>query len=96
MTSSAVLYVYYKVEVAQHAALALRVRQFQAELRAQWPGLEAELMQRPEVSNGMETWMETYRHATGLVPDVMAAIGQAALDAALPAPRHTERFIPLI
>ena len=95
MTAQAVLYVYYKVEPAQHAALRLRVRQFQADLRARWPGLETELMQRPEVSNGLETWMEIYRHGTGLRPDVVVSIDQAALDAALPAPRHSERFIPL-
>ena len=95
MTLAAALYVYYKVEPAQHAALAPRVRRFQADLSARWPGLTADLMQRPEVTNGMETWMEIYRHARGLTPELVAAIGQAALDAALPEPRHTERFIAL-
>ena len=95
MTMSAVLYVYYKVDAAQHAAIAPRVRQFQAALSAQWPGLACELLQRPEAAGGVETWMETYRHASGLGPALLGAIASAAAAAGLPAPRHTESFIPL-
>ena len=98
MTTAApqpVLYVYYKLEVAWHDAWARRVRQFQMQLVAQWPGLVAELLQRPEAADGKETWMETYRHPRGLMPELLVSIAQAALDAGLPAPRHTESFIPL-
>ena len=98
MTNAApqpVLYVYYKLEVAWHDAWARRVRQFQMQLVAQWPGLVAELLQRPEAADGKETWMETYRHPRGLMPELLVSIAQAALDAGLPAPRHTESFIPL-
>ena len=90
-----VLYVYYKLEVSLHDAWARRVRQFQAQLVAAWPGLMAELLQRPEATDGKETWMESYRHPRGLSPELLASIAQAALDAGLPAPRHTESFIPL-
>ncbi len=96
MTTGAVLYVYYKVQPLQHAALVPRVRQFQAGLMARHPGLQTELMQRPEVSGGVETWMEIYRMASGLTPELISTIDQAALAAALPAPRHTERFVPLV
>ena len=91
----AVLYVYYKIDSASHDAWAHRVRLFQSRLVAQWPGLVAELLQRPQASAGIETWMESYRHAHGLAPDLVGAIAQAALDAGLPAPRHTESFIAL-
>jgi hypothetical protein len=89
------LCVYYKVEPAQHAALAPRVRQLQAQLVVQWPGLSAELLQRPQASGGVETWMETYRHTAGLSAAMVAAIAHAAAQAGLPEPRHDEAFIPL-
>jgi hypothetical protein len=90
-----VLYVYYKVPAEQHAALAPRVRDFQAGLRVKWPGLVVELLQRPEAPNGVETWMETYRRDAGLNDELVDAIAAAAVAAGLPAPRHAERFIPL-
>ena len=96
MSAQSVLYVYYKVDAAQHAATAPRVRQFQAALAAQWPGLTCELLQRPEASSGIETWMETYRHASGLSAALLDSITSAAAAAGLPAPRHTESFIPLL
>ncbi len=92
---SAVLYVYYKVPVQEHAQWAARVRPFQAALMARWPGLKAELLQRPEASEGQETWMEIYQHLIGLTPDIEASIQQHAAAAGLPMPRHSERFIPL-
>ena len=91
-----VLYVYYKVPVALHADLAPRVRAFQARLVERHPGLACELLQRPAATDGIETWMETYRHATGLTDAVIASIAQEAAAAALPAPRHAEVFIPLL
>lgn len=90
-----VLYVYFKVDVPSHEAWARRIRQFQAQMVAQWPGLEAELLQRPEATAGKETWMEIYRHSRGLNDAMVAAIAGAAADAGLPQPRHTERFTPL-
>ena len=99
MQNAAVLFVYYKVDAAQHAACLLRVRQFQVDLQRAWPGLHMELMQRPETAAapaaaaGVETWMETYRHLDGLTEQVMAGIENAAAAAGLPAPRHAERFV---
>ncbi len=91
MTGQA-LFVYYKVPLDQHTAFAPRVREFQAQLVAAWPGLVAELLQRPEATDGKETWMETYRHPSGVGPDLRLAIEQGARHAQLPAPRHTELF----
>ena len=98
---AAVLCVYYKVDAAQHAAIAVQVRQFQAALCAAWPGLCCELLQRPEAAAGVETWMETYRPADGqaqgqgLSAALVNHIAQAAATAGLPAPRHSERFVAL-
>lgn len=95
MTDAAVLFVYYKVDAAERAALASRVRQLQARLVGQWPGLQCELMQRPETSAGLETWMESYRHPQGLQAPLLEAIVHEAQQAGLPTPRHCERFVAL-
>ncbi len=103
MTSSAVLCVYYKVDAAQHEACAAQVRLFQAQLLAVWPGLLCELLQRPEAAAGVETWMETYRHADGQAQAQVQGLNAALIDhiekaaaaADLPTPRHCERFVAL-
>jgi hypothetical protein len=94
-TVADVLCVYYKVEASKHAANALCVQQFQVALMARWPALMCELLQRPEAAAGIETWMETYRHAGGLNAELVGSIAQAATLAGLPEPRHTERFVAL-
>lgn len=95
MNESAALYVYYKVDAAQHAVCAVRVRRLQAQLLAAWPGLACELLQRPEAAAGVETWMEAYRHADGIAEALIQHIGEAAAADGLPAPRHSERFVAL-
>lgn len=91
-----VLYVYYKLEAAQHVELVPRVRQFQQQLLQRMPGLSCELLQRPEVSaQGKETWMEIYRHVEGLDDDMMQQISSLAEEMALPQPRLAEVFVPL-
>lgn len=89
------LYVYYKVEIAQCADFALRVRAFQQHLVQSWPGLRVELMQRPESSASMETWMEVYQHPLGLTDTMLQSIEQTARNRGLPLPRANELFIPL-
>lgn len=82
------LYVYYRVPEPALAATAAAVRTMQATLTAAHPGLQAELLRRPELRDGEVTLMETYRgHIT---PTLAAAIERAA--SALPQPRHTESF----
>ena len=97
MTPSAVLCVYYKVHATQHATFAARVRRFQMQLLAAWPGLVCELLQRPETTAGVETWMETYRDSLGqnLNAALIDHIALAAAAADLPAPRHCEHFVAL-
>ena len=90
-----VLCVYYKVDAAQHAAWAGRLHQFQDSLKADFPNIQCELLQRPEVTANVETWMETYRHPNGLTAALIDAIAQSAVASGLPSPRHTERFVAL-
>jgi hypothetical protein len=94
-TVADVLCIYYKVDAAKHETDVLRVRQFQAALTARWPGLNCELLQRPEATAGIETWMETYRHVSGLTAELVDFIARAATHAGLPEPRHNERFVTL-
>ena len=98
VSEAAALYVYYKVDAAQHANCARQVRRFQARLLAAWPGLVCELLQRPDAAGGVETWMEAYRHADGVSAALITHIAEAAEAAVadgLPTPRHCERFVAL-
>ncbi|GCL61251.1 DUF4936 family protein [Pseudaquabacterium pictum] len=85
------LYVYYRVPQALLAATVAAVRQVQTALAAAHPGLQTELLRRPELRDGEVTLMETY--AGPLSEAVFAAITQAT--SALPQPRHSEWFQPL-
>ena len=90
------LFVYYKLPRTEHAHWLARVQANALALTARWPGLQVELMQRPEVNaQDLETWMEIYRHPDGVGPDLMRAIEQEAQQAGLPAPRAHELFVPL-
>ena len=82
------LYVYYRVAEAALPATLAAVRQVQATLVSAHPGLQAELLRRPELRDGDVTLMETY--AGPLTPALEAAITQAT--SALPQPRHSEHF----
>jgi hypothetical protein len=96
VATGAVLYVYYKLDTAQHAALAPIVKSFQQRVSQTWPGLSCDLMQRPETSaEGKETWMEIYQHADDLTAQMIESISQLALETQLPSPRLSEIFIPL-
>ncbi len=90
------LFVYYKVPLAEHAHCLSLVDQFEKALKLKWPALEMEIAQRPNPSaEGLETWMEIYKHPTGLTDEMMAAIAQLANDMGLPPKRASEVFIPV-
>jgi hypothetical protein len=90
------LFVYYKIEASEHASWVLRVRDFQLQLLARHPLLEIELMQRPASADGLETWMEIYRHPDGISELLAQAIQSLALEMGLPSKRASEVFVPLI
>jgi hypothetical protein len=90
------LCVYYKLPTDQHALWRPQVEDFAQRVRQRWPGLQVELMQRPDPSaEGLETWMEVYRHPEGVSAPIMEAIAQLALELGLPPKRAAEIFIPL-
>ncbi len=90
------LFVYYKVPLAEHAHCLSLVNKFQQALQLKWPALEMEMAQRPNPSaEGLETWMEIYKHPAGLTEEVIASIAQLAADMGLPPKRASEVFIPV-
>mgnify|MGYP003394249907 CR=1 FL=1 len=90
------LFVYYKVPLAEHDDCLSLVNNFEAALQLKWPLLEMEIAQRPNPSaEGLETWMEIYRHPGGLTEEIMASIAQLATDMELPPKRASEVFIPV-
>lgn len=90
------LFVYYKLPVSEHVQWLGRVRDFQQAVVQAWPGMTVELMQRPEASpEGLETWMEVYRHPQGVSPEMMASVAASAQAHGLPPKRAAELFVPL-
>ncbi len=85
------LYVYYKVREADAAALAPRVRALQDSV-----GVPAQLKRRPEVRDGLQTWMEVYPGVDDAFPARLDAAARAAgLDALIDGPRRAEIFMDL-
>ena len=90
------LFVYYKLPQSEHAHWAQRVRSFIGRVQSQFDGLDVDLMQRPEVNaQGLETWMEIYRHPQGVSQTMIDTIEAEALALALPSARASEVFIDL-
>lgn len=90
------LFIYYRAEPARADAVAAAVAQMQAQLCLRHSGLSARLLCRPELREGLQTWMEAYRlPANGSALALAADIEQAAvvLLAQLAGPRHVEHFI---
>jgi len=98
------LFIYYRSRTDRSAEVAERVVEFQARLVAQHPALQARLLCRPEVSDGWQTWMETYSinamhspdHAEGMTTELQQAIEReaAVLRPCIDGERHTEVFVP--
>jgi hypothetical protein len=85
------LYVYYKVREADAGALAPRVRALQAQV-----GLSAQLKRRPDVRDGLQTWMEVYPGVAADFPARLDAAAHAAgLEALIAGPRRAEIFTDL-
>jgi hypothetical protein len=96
LSSSQTLFVYYKIEKNQRTDWVLRVQAFQQRVLAAWTGLEGDLMQRSEsLPEGMETWMEIYRHPNGVSDDIIFSIRQLASEMGLPGTRVAEVFMDL-
>ncbi|KGF82980.1 hypothetical protein IA69_04450 [Massilia sp. JS1662] len=85
------LYVYYKVREGDAAALAPRVRALQAGV-----GVPAQLKRRPEVRDGLQTWMEVYPGVDDAFPARLdAASRSAGFEGLIEGPRRAEIFTDL-
>lgn len=87
-------FVYYRVRRAELDAAVAAARHAQAALCREWPGLSAELMQRPSSDEGEVTLLESYR-AEGWSEARMAALPAALEHVPWPhGPRRLEVFTP--
>ena len=95
------LFVYYKVPADNLAAVTAAMHFTQGRLRAEYPGLMAELWRRPQgddaadQTSSLVTVMETYQRPGGIDASLAQTIEQAAATALaghLRSPRHTELF----
>ena len=93
------LFIYYRSPQDEAGQVASRVQAFQARLTASHAGLAARLMCRPDVVDGVCTWMETYamnpaHSPEGISPALTLEIEQEALclSALLIGLRHIEVF----
>ncbi|HSV69252.1 MAG TPA: DUF4936 family protein [Methylibium sp.] len=93
------LFIYYRARPEDAQRLADAVLEMQRHLCIACPGLRARLLGRPEVRDGLNTWMETYALPDGLeaVP-VAAAIERAAQVLAdwTVGPRRVEHFVACV
>lgn len=86
-------YIYYKVRAEHADELELRLRMMQAELGLA-TGIYGDIKRRPEMKDGMQTWMECYL-ATGAGFDAALAAAEqdASLSELIAGDRHTEVFV---
>jgi Domain of unknown function (DUF4936) len=90
------LFVYYKVPQAQHAETRRVVDASLTLIQERFAHLEVNLMRRPELSSeGLETWMEVYRHPTGVSQEMKDLIAKVFADSGLTYKRAVEDFIDL-
>ena len=94
------LYVYYRVREADAAAAQRDIERLHDELRAAHAGLQVRLLRRPNASDGLQTWMETYARPAdprGVDETLQADIERCAERhrAHLEGPRHVEVFVAI-
>jgi hypothetical protein len=89
------LYVYYKVPVVDAGRLEPLVRAMQAGLAAAHATVP-QLKCRPEVRDGLQTWMEVYPAVSDSFADALVrAADEAGLAGLAAGPRHSEVFMDL-
>jgi uncharacterized membrane protein YdbT with pleckstrin-like domain len=91
------LFIYFRARAPDDALVKEAIHAMQDQLRRAWPGLKTRLLHRPQVHDGLRTWMEVYStaDALGVSLSVQAAIESAA-QAMLPwqvGERHVEVFV---
>ena len=93
------LFIYYRVRAVDQQLAKAAVLGFQARLRECYPQLATRLLYRPEATDGLLTWMETYatdprQDPAGVSPHLQATIEEyaAVLTPLIQGSRHTEVF----
>lgn len=94
------LYVYYKLETSETAAVLAAFERLRAALRLQLPGLQSRLLKRPAQAQAQQTWMEIHAWPHGVEPPpgwqaLIEDLAQA-MSLLLAGPRHCELFDPLL
>ena len=90
------LYVYYKFLVDELPGVSSVVQRVQEQLAKEFPGLEFDLLKRPNKDDaGRETWMEIYVLSDDVLPQFQLRLDQLALEEGLPHPRLSELFVPI-
>lgn len=96
------LFVYYRVVADRIDEARATVTAFQARLQSRYPALRARILRRPELSNGCQTWMETYAVESdlpfhGITPELQREIESLAesLRPCIDGVRHVEVFEPI-
>jgi hypothetical protein len=91
------LFIYFRAPAQDDAVVKAAIHQMQVELRQAWPGLSARLLHRPDVQDGLRTWMEVYAMAgaAGVPLSLQSAIESAAQSAVpcVVGQRHVEVFV---
>lgn len=86
-------YVYFKTPQAQSAQVLQEQALWQQAIAAQL-GYQGKLQRRPEIRDGLQTWMEVYRDVP---PDFPARLSALLASQPLPllnsVPRHQELFV---
>jgi hypothetical protein len=89
------LYIYYKVREANAVRLEPAVRAMQFALAAR-TGVAPQLKRRPQMQDGLQTWMEVYPSTgEGFAAELALAEQAAGLDGLIEGPRRTELFANL-
>ena len=89
------LFIYYRVREADTAQLQARIVAMQAALAKQWK-LQGQLKRRPEVQDGMQTWMEVYVQVPAdFEPALRQAVLACGATGLIVGQRHSETFSDL-
>ncbi len=89
-------FIYYKTPVEHQDQVLKQVQAMQDILRRD-TGIRSGLQRRPEVSGGMQTWMEIYQQVPeNFIACITLAIQQTRLLALIHGERHPEFFMEII
>lgn len=91
------LFIYYRVDAGRAGETLPLVLDFQRRACARHPGLQAELLKRPEEKDGLQTWMEVYSCPGGIPREVEAELSDAngrAFIFGIRSHLYVEAFVP--